>query len=279
MLEGSALALNRMIAPQAPLVDLLELTAAVGLSKVELCNDIPGVRLLDSLEPQRVRDLLGERPVSVLGLNVLLRFDLPERLKDLQAELRELAAVAARIACPAILLCPNNDPADRRTADQALRDTIGALQALEPILSGAGLLGYVEPLGFPQSSLRSLHTAQRAIRESGCRRYRLVYDTFHHFLGPDDSSLVEGCTVDLTGLVHVSGLEESLRPEAYRDGHRVLPGERDLPRSREQIERLLRAGYRGDVSFEPFSPAVQSLGPAALRDALRGSISCLTGPG
>jgi 2-keto-myo-inositol isomerase len=268
-----------MTAPRAVLRDFLRLTAAVGLSKVELRNDIAGVGITDGLEPRRVRDMLAEYSVRVVSLNVLLCFNLPERFGDAQAELRELAASAAALGCPAILLCPNSDPADRRTREEAFADTVQALAALEPILLDQGLLGYIEPLGFPESSLRSLLDAQRAIRESGCRCYRIVYDTFHHHLGPDDASTVEKeYKVALTGLVHVSGVARRSNREVYRDSHRILPDGRDHLGSLEQVRRLLRLGYPGDFSLEAFSPAVQMLGASALRDALQASIEYLTGP-
>lgn len=279
MLDTARLALNRMTAPRAVLRDFLRLTAAVGLSKVELRNDIAGVGITDGLEPRRVRDMLAEYSLRVVSLNVLPRFNLPERFGDAQAELRELAAEAAALGCPAVLLCPNSDPADRRTREEAFADTVQALEALEPILLDQGLLGYIEPLGFPESSLRSLLDAQRAIRESGGRCYRIVYDTFHHHLGPDDASTVEKeYEVGLTGLVHVSGVAHRSNRETYRDSHRILPGGRDHLGSLEQVRRLQRLGYPGDFSLEAFSPAVQMLGASALRDALQASIEYLTGP-
>ena len=62
--------------------------------------------------------------------------------------------------------------------------------------------GFVEPLGFAECSLRSKKMAIQAIRESGQDVYRLVHDTFHHFLGPDDRIFPAE-----TGIVHISGVE------------------------------------------------------------------------
>jgi 2-keto-myo-inositol isomerase len=216
----------------------------------------------------------------VIAIDVLLQFNMPDRLPELKKDLSQLIQAATAFRSPAILLCPNNDPADSRSKQEAFADTVKALGLLAPFLKGQGLLGYIEPLGFPESSLRSLYSAQRAIHECGAGCFRIVYDTFHYFLGPDrDSDLDADCEIDLIGLVHVSGLRTKLPLDRYRDEHRDLPDEHDLMGSREQVERLLRLGYRGDVSFEPFIPRLRELSLPSLSENLRAAIRYLSGPG
>ena len=115
-----------------------------------------------------------------------------------------------RYDCPAIVLCPNNDTKDTRDPETRLSETVAALTAFGPSFTRRGILGYVEPLGFAECSLPSIVTAVTAITRSGHSCYRVVYDTFHHYLGPDTEKEI-GTSYDVshTGLIHVSGVESS----------------------------------------------------------------------
>ena len=82
--------------------------------------------------------------------------------------------------------------------------------------------------------------------------------------------------MSLTGLVHVSGVEDDIPKEKYLDGHRLLPSPADRTGAREQVARHVRLGYEGDIAFEPFSPAVQRLTPEQLVPALQASMDYLS---
>ena len=86
-------------------------------------------------------------------------------------------------------------------------------------------MGLVEPLGFPESALRTKRKAVDAIDDIGAGdRFRLVHDTFHHYLAGGQEIFPER-----TGLVHISGVEDrSLPIVAIRDEHRVLVGPADI---------------------------------------------------
>lgn len=276
MLEASRIALNRIAVPRAGIGEFFVLASDLGLGKVELRNDLPGGKIVDGLEPARVRDLAARHRVRILTINALQKFNLPSHLADAARELEDLLALAGAIGCGAVVLCPNNDRADARTEAQSLRDTTAALKALRPRFEAAGILGYVEPLGFPESSLRSLLAASRAVEDSGASCYRLVYDTFHHHLGPDTAAdLARGLDVRLVGLVHASGVEAAVDKGALRDGHRVLVTARDRVDNVGQLARLAARGYAGDVSLEPFSGEVQDLDRAAFIAAARETLALL----
>jgi 2-keto-myo-inositol isomerase len=287
MIETSRIALNRIVCPGLEIEAFLELAAAVGLSAVELRNDLPGrgsggssptgAGITDGRTPAEVRLILERLGLRVLTINALQKFNLAERLDRSRAELEDLLGVAAALGCPAIVLCPNNDPADRRSPETRRAATVECLRALRPLFERSGLLGYVEPLGFAESSLASLAVAAGAIHSAGGDCYRLVWDTFHHYLGPDEAAgLEDAVPVSLIGLVHVSGVEVQPPAQGYRDEHRVLPSSADRMGSREQVARLGALGYRGPVSFEPFSPAVQNLDSQGLQAALRESLEYLS---
>jgi 2-keto-myo-inositol isomerase len=116
------------------------------------------------------------------------------------------------------------------------------------------------------------------VKRSGFDCYRIVYDTFHHYLGPDTADDIDSAFASRqAGLIHVSGVESSISREKYRDEHRVLLSPADRMGSREQIARMVSLGYAGDISFEPFSADVQRMSRDALAAALEKSIEYLRG--
>lgn len=228
------------------------------------------------MTPAEAAALAGSRGIEVISINALQKFNLASMRANAAGDLERLLDIAAGVGCPAIVLCPNNDGTDARGQEQREAETIDALAAFGPLFTKRRVFGCVEPLGFSISSLASLVVAQRAIRASGCRCYRIVLDTFHHHIGPDDEATVGGAyDVATTGLVHVSGVEADIPAGEYRDEHRVLVGQADRLGSRQQIRRLEALGYTGDYSFEPFSPAVQRLARPELLAALKTSLAYL----
>jgi 2-keto-myo-inositol isomerase len=276
MVNVSHFALNRILCPRLSLGEFIRLTADVGLNKVELRNDLPGGRITDDLSPDQVLELCRQHGIRVITINALQKFNLAAIRTSLVDKLHELISVAQAIHCPALVLCPNNDTSDKRTAGQIKSETVSGLTAFAPIFRDSGIIGLVEPLGFQESTIDSLVTTMEMIEESGYTGYRIVHDTFHHHLGPDtEEFLARKYDIDYTGLVHVSGVETELPPEQYRDGHRGLVGPKDKLDSRKQVRSLLQLGYSGDISFEPFSETVQKLPVDRLKKELTASLRFL----
>ncbi|MCD5992758.1 TIM barrel protein [Pseudomonas sp. CDFA 602] len=247
-------ALNRMVAPRLSLVDFLDLAVTLGADAVEIRNDLKGVEIEDGTAPQVVRDQCDARGLQVLSINALYPFDVWNEERRHQAT--ALAQYARDCGAQALVLCPLNDRADPRSIAQRASELRTALTALAPILREHGILGFVEPLGFEECSLRFKRQAVEAIKTiGGLDVYRLVHDTFHHHLAGEVELFPE-----LTGLVHISGVEDALAPlNTIRDAHRVLVGEGDILGNAAQIERLLASGYQGHLSFEPFADSVHAL--------------------
>lgn len=278
MIDRNQFALNRITCPSLGLEEFFRLAAEVGLSKVELRNDLPGARIVDGMKPEQALALAERHRVRVITINALQKFNLSSAREKTTRELESMIGLAAAIRCPALVLCPNNDPRDTRNPQTRLDETADALRAFGPLFSARQMLGYVEPLGFAESSLDSVVTAAEAIRRSGFDCYRVVYDTFHHYLGPDtEATIGSAFPVSLTGLIHVSGVTAGLPTESYRDEHRVLPSAADRMHSRGQVRRLIDLGYLGDISFEPFAAEVQRLGRGELKKALQESLAYLAG--
>ena len=123
------------------------------------------------------------------------------------------------------MLCPLNSVEDARSENERAADLRAALTGLEPLLEQHRIIGLVEPLGFPESALRTKRAAVDAIDEVGAAdRFKLLHDTFHHYLASEREIFPER-----TGLVHISGVEDrGLDREETRDEHRVLVGAADV---------------------------------------------------
>jgi len=278
MIDVERFAINRIAAPSLTLAQFYDLAAELGVRKVELRNDLGAGDIIDGLKNAEAAALASSRGIEVISINALQKFNLASMRAKASGELERLLELAAAIGCTSIVLCPNNDAADARRPALRAAETIDALAAFGPLFAEVGILGYIEPLGFAISSLASLVLAQEAIRKSGFSCYRVVHDTFHHYIGPEDQAILGGVyDVRNTGLVHVSGVEVDLPADEYRDEHRVLVGPADRMKSREQMLRLDELGYSGDYSFEPFSPVVQRLGRTELVAAFRKSLAYLCG--
>ena len=268
MLERSRFCLNRMACPNLNLSEFFKLAGDVGLSKVELRNDLRDGRILDACSADEVKALSDQYGIGILTINAVQKFDLAAVHEQVTSTAQAMLEIASAIGCAGVILCPNNDPGDSRTPAVAFNETVAALKSLVPLFEQSGIIGLIEPLGFEECSLRSKDTALKAIATVGFDGYKLVHDTFHHFIGPDDVFHPLS-----TGLIHISGVEDDLPVQQYRDCHRGLIGPKDRLDNRSQIEALLSQGYAGDFSFEPFAVEVQRLSADALAAELMESLA------
>ena len=212
-------ALNHIATPRLPVGAFFELARALGIDEVEIRNDLPGVAIADGTAPEAVRQEAEAQGVRILTINALYPFDVWNAERVAQADV--LARYAAAAGVEALVLCPLNSVEDARSEQERAADLRAALAGLKPILELHGIMGLVEPLGFPESALRTKRKAVDAIDEVGAGdRFRLLHDTFHHYLAGEQEIFPER-----TGLVHISGVEDrSLPIDAIRDEHRVLVG-------------------------------------------------------
>lgn len=245
-------ALNHMTAPGLPLDAFFALAKSLGISAVEIRNDLAGNAILDGTKPAEVKALAEKYGLTIISINALQRFN--EWNEAREAEAKELISYARDCGAKALVLVPVNDGSGQADGErQANLRT--ALKALKPLLDAAGIIGLVEPLGFEICSLRSKTEAAEAIGEVGGSIFRLVHDTFHHHLAGEDALFP-----DLTGLVHISGVSDAgVAVAAMRDPHRVLVDADDRLDNAGQIRRLRAEGYSGPFSFEPFAPSVHGL--------------------
>ena len=263
-INPSRFALNRCIAPSAALVEFLDLAERAGIRKVELRNDLAAQHPIDGLEAGAAARLIANHGIEVVSINAVQKFNLTSARAEVLAEIDRLLDIAQRIHCPAIVLCPNCDPSDARSEARCAAETVDSLMACGPAFVAARVLGYVEPLGYSYSSLPSVAQAVSAIQKSGHSCYRVLIDSFHHFVGPEDDEVFRD-NVAMTGLVHVSGVATVDAHQPLRDAYRGLVGPDDVIRTKEQLRRLLWLGYAGDISLEPYGYVGASM-PSSLGD-------------
>lgn len=260
-------ALNRTCAPHLPLVDFIALAKGVGVSAVEIRNDIEGREFADGTPATEVRARLEGAGFEVASVNALQRFNdwSPERA----IEARAIVSYAAALGAPGVVLCPRHDEGNGWSTADAERNLREGLRQLRPILKDYGMTGYVEPLGMRGSTMKRQDMAVAAVNDvEGWDTYRLCYDTFQFYRCGDDQLFPEHI-----GLAHMSGIARTdLAPSELTEPDRGLVFLDDRVRNVAQLSALAAAGYQGFVSMEPFSPAVQRDPelPARLRASLDG---------
>lgn len=240
-------ALNHMACPALSPLQLIDAAVELGMEAVELRNDVRENSLNDLETARAVALRAGERGIRVLSVNALYPFNMWDAERAEQAE--RLAELASAAGAEGLVCCPLVSADYRATLEEKNLALRAALEGLQPILEKHRLHGFIEPLGFPISSLRFKRQAVDAIRELGAEdRFGLVHDTFHH-TGASETEFFP----QMTGLVHISGVEDpDVSFSDMLDAHRVFVGPKDRLDSVGQIRQLRAAGYRGFVSFEPF---------------------------
>jgi 2-keto-myo-inositol isomerase len=244
-------ALNHMTAPRLDWRAFADLAAGLGCVGVEYRNDLPGA-LFGGDDPAVVGAAVRAKGLRFLALAEVKMFNDWSDAKAAEAEALMKIAVAA--GAEAISLIPRNDGVATDRAD-SLKVTTTALREILPMLRAHRLKAMVEPLGFAVCSLRYKDVLVQAIDAvGGAETYFMVHDTFHHALAGFGPIYPE-----LTGIVHVSGVNDAVYLDDMRDPHRVLVGADDVLGNVAQIRALRAGGYQGPISYEPFAPSVHAL--------------------
>ncbi|MGM1327632.1 TIM barrel protein, partial [Klebsiella michiganensis] len=145
---------------------------------------------------------------------------------------------------------------------------------LAPLFAFYGIQGLVEPLGFPQSSLRSSAQAQTLIHDARVP-FKLLIDTFHHHLYPQAEQEFNQVDIGEIGLVHLSGVEDTRPREALTDNERIMLTAKDQLQSCEQVKNLEARGYQGVYAFEPFAPELANWSEDDIRREIEQSIALI----
>lgn len=244
-------AINRIAGSWMAFPAFAAMAQRLGVQAIELRNDLPAVELRDKAAPRTIGAIASDHGLTIRSINALQGFD--QLSTRIQGEAAALAHYAAECGAQALVLCPTNNPHDRRGPRQRHDDLVHALHGLRPLLAGHRLTGLIEPLGFEECAVRRKSQARRAIDDLGTPGpFALVHDTFHHHVAGESDIYPQS-----TGLVHVSGVDDTHLPvQQMRDPHRLLVGPNDRLGNVAQLQQLLAHGYDGYVSFEPFADAI-----------------------
>jgi len=242
--------LNHMVAPKLGYAEFFDLALRLGVNVVEIRNDIP-TALMGNKNARAIGKLARDKGITILNLNALQRWNQWSKAKADEAS--KLAEYAALTGAKALVLCPTNDKKFKPDTEERLMGLRVALDGLKGILKNHGLIGCVEPLGFAECSLRLKAEAVAAIDDvGGASRFKLTHDTFHHFVAGETEMFPKR-----TGLIHVSGVVDRKHTAAtMRDPQRVLVDAQDMIDNKGQVKKMLADGYKGYISFEPFSAEV-----------------------
>jgi len=244
-------ALNHRSCPQLSPLDLVDLAAELGLSAVELRNDVKENSITDLATATSVADRAAQKGIEVLTINALYPFNVWNDERREQAE--TLADLCQAAGAKALVCCPLVSADESISEAEQLQMAVDALKNLAPILKSRGLIGYVEALGFPISTLREKSLALRAIDAAGVGElFSLLHDTFHH-AGARESEYQP----ERTGLVHISSVvDDSLDMDDILDAHRYFVQDGDTTFCLDQLRELYKGGYQGYIAFEPFADEI-----------------------
>lgn len=141
-------ALNHMTSPSHTVDEFLDLAASMGISAVELRNDLRGGLIADGVSARDLASKLSERGLKLLSINALQRFN--DWNTERADEAKELIDFASEAGVEALVLVPANDGS--LISNEQLTESLNTLGSS---LKAAGIIGLVEPLGFEQCTLRS----------------------------------------------------------------------------------------------------------------------------
>ncbi|MEG9862702.1 MAG: TIM barrel protein [Parvularculales bacterium] len=243
--------INHMTAPDLNWKQIISMAKSSGCIGVELRNDLPR-QLFDGDEPSQVLAAAAKSNMRIVGLSQVYPFNAYS--SEIEDKVKKLINSALECGAETICLIPLNDGTCQGNAERQA-NLRGALWEILTLLDGTGLIALIEPLGFLQSSLRTKEEAVSAIKDVGGQKiFKIVHDTFHHYLSGDELYFPE-----YTGIVHISGVTTAdLSVHEMEDRHRVLVDHRDRIGNITQLRTLLDMGYDGLISLECFAPEVHA---------------------
>lgn len=239
-------ALNQRTVPQLDFEAFLDLAVRLECVGVEPRTDM-GRPIFDGASAASAATMAKTRGLRFIGLSEVYPFD--DWTLERRDAVRHLLDLAHESGAESISLIPRVD-GHGPAGDERLKRHIDILAEIDGF-RGDGVRVLVEPIGFPNCSIRHHADAAAAIdAQVQPSHFGLVHDTFQHALAGDT-----GYALAHIGVVHISGCP--IAPPALNerhDGQRVLVDAMDEAGAIEQIRHLLNAGYSGAFSHEVTAP-------------------------
>ena len=145
-------AVNHRSCPQLSPMELIDLAVELGVSAIELRNDVKENSITDIGIAKNVAQYALKKNIKILTINALYPFNIWNKEREAQAEM--LADLCQATGAKALVCCPLVSENMKLTEDEQIQKATNALKEISLILKSRGLIGHVETLGFPKSSLR-----------------------------------------------------------------------------------------------------------------------------
>ena len=244
-------AINHRSCPQLSPMELIDLAVELRISAVELRTDIKENSITDIGIAKRVSKYASKKNIEVLTINALYPFNIWNKARKDQAE--KLADLCQAAGAKGLVCCPLVSKTTKFSEKMQVQKATDALKNLYPILKFRGLIGHIEALGFSKSTLRKKKLALQAIDSAGMSDvFNLLHDNFHHAAANETEYYAKKI-----GLVHISSvIDQSLSLEDLQDAHRFFVQDKDVTSCMKQIQELIKMGYKGYFSFEPFADEI-----------------------
>ena len=185
---------------------------------------------------RELADLLDERAMQCWEIAAL---DLGERDKTIAAAHRvaELAAVLR----PNWILTNVGAPIDRELCD--------TFDRVCDVLAAAGARPAIEYLPFTPAN--SIATAKTLVDHVGTDRARILFDTWHHFRGPDTDADLDAAPVELIAYVQFDDAQPMIGDDLVEETihRRTFPGDGEFDLA-GYCRRITAKGWDGVVSVE-----------------------------
>jgi 2-keto-myo-inositol isomerase len=241
--------LNTSTIRPASLMDKIDAAAAAGFRAVELWNEDVFAYLERGGTLREVQERLASHGLTVPSMIAIMGFvgnDEPGRAERL-GEARRRMEQARDLGAPFIVASPpmgRTDPA--RCGDDyaellALGREVGIRAAME-------FLGFVE-------HVNSIAAAREIMERAGDPSATIVIDWFHMVRGDGRETMFQdlrALKAEQIAIVHLDDVPYSRPFPEMTDGHRVYPGDGDIPLE-ALFSVLAEVGYRGPVSLELFN--------------------------
>jgi 2-keto-myo-inositol isomerase len=246
------IALNGATTMRADLSTDIKAASAAGYDALEIWS----AKLYRYLESATAADLAAEfeaagiRPYAINSIEHVT-FRNESDYAGIRDECRRLSEIAARLACPYIVVVPGKLPPGKNR-EYIVAESALILDDLAAIAAEHNVSLAFEFLGQADCSVQTLDLASEIVNATRSRNLGLVIDTFHFYAGNSSFEAIDRVDPEKVFIFHVNDAEDLPR-ERLTDAQRLYPGHGILP-LRVIRDRLAATGYDKVMSIEIFRP-------------------------
>jgi 2-keto-myo-inositol isomerase len=266
--------LNEYTLRTTPTELFLDASADAGFEAIEFAWENV-VSAIESDDIPRLNGIIKEKGLKVASINgpdfctLLDETEFEEVLK----RAKDLAAAGMGLGCDLLIASPPllTEPMSH---EAVVSRSVKALHRLSEMCGDDMKIGF-EFLGFSNSSVKDLRTANEIVTQVRKENVGLVVDPFMFHLSRLDYSDLEMIERDRLFLVHVNDSEPG--PVAgLTDANRLYPGEGVLKLDQFKSE-LAKVGYDGYLSLETYNPSYWVQNPRTVAKEGRRSLDRIFG--